>query len=163
MSNKSWPITIFLLLAVAIFGIGGVVYYGNVALPAQRIQNDVKACDEFANGVIQARAAAMALLGQKPPAAGPEVAKKYASIANQGIDKAFNTATPNGEIYNTLTQIGLKRLDFNENAGMAAVQNMESQYDLLIPLCTAIQPTSAPTASPSTSAPAITPSPSASK
>jgi hypothetical protein len=161
MSNKSWPITIFILLTVAVFGIAGVVFYGVVVLPEQRLANDRKACDEFANGVIQARNQSVSLLQLKPPVPEPEVAAKYATTAHKGIDKAFNTAVVNGDIYNSLAQIGLKRLDFNESEGIVAIQKMEADYEPLLALCSSIQPTDAPTEMPSSSATPTTPSPSA--
>ena len=168
MTNKSWRITIFSLIAVAIISISGVVYYGAVALPTQRLAQDVKACDEFANGVIQARGAAINLMSQKPPATASEVAMRYANLANEGIDKAFNTSSANGDIWRTLSEVGMARLDFNESEGMVAVQNMEAKYETLIALCKAIQPTPSPTPSASstdnpTASPSATPSPKATK
>jgi len=158
MTNKSWRITILAILAIALLSIGGVVYYGTVALPAQRLQQDIKACDEFANGVIQARGAAIGLLDKKPPASASEVATRYANLANEGIDRAFNTSAANGQIYNALSQVGMGRLDYNESDGMVAIQKMEATYDPLLALCKSIQPTPSPTAT-ATSSPSASSSP----
>ena len=149
MNNKRWAIVIISIVVASILAIGGVIFYGTAVLPGERKAADVKACDLFAIGVMQARSEAIALAERTPPASDPDIAQKYIDVLSKGIDKAFMQAASKSDVANALAQLGMARISFDATQGFQAVTALEGSYDPVTTACSAVQPS--PSASPSSS------------
>ena len=146
MSKKTWQITVIGLIAFVLLGIGGMVYYGTVIQPGERLAADKAACFDFAAGVVDARTQALALSQTKPPAAESEIAQKYLDALEQGVDKGFAKASKNSDVSKALADIGIQRLSFDATQGLAAVSDLESTFTAIQAACAAIDPNPSPSA-----------------
>jgi hypothetical protein len=147
MNKKSWAVTITALIAAAILGICGVVYYGTFVQPGERIAADKAACDAFAVGITEARNGVMKIAAQTPTATDQQEADTYLTSFDKGLTKAFDLASKKGDVYQSLTQLSLTRISYDSSMGMNAISALEGQFANLQASCSVVEP--AATATPS--------------
>ena len=148
MSKKSWKTTIVALIAAALLSICGVIYYGTVVQPGERRAADRAACDSFALGLTEARNNAIAVAERTPPGTDQQVADKYLKSFDKGLASAFDLAAKNGDVYKSMTQLGLARLSYDASMGMSAVTAIEGQFTNVTAACSVVEPTPTASASP---------------
>lgn len=147
MNKKRWLTVVISLLAVSVLGIAALVYVGTAILPAERKAADIKACDTFATGLIEARNAAMTLAQKTPAPSDEEVASAYLKEFDKGISAAFEKATKDSAVYKAISQLSFTRLSYDKTMGFNALTAIESQLTNIDTACSAIEPTPTPEAS----------------
>ncbi|MEY4743938.1 MAG: hypothetical protein RIR34_1277 [Actinomycetota bacterium] len=114
-SRRAWIISSAAVLVAGI-GIGSVVYYGSVTLPAANKASDTKACEIFAMGFTQAR---MGFLEEaqnkdhKPSLATAVEAYMKPTIASNHA--SFKRANPNGDVGKAIADLGIAAVSFQNS------------------------------------------------
>lgn len=145
MNNKRWTITIISVVALALLAIGATVYFGTFVQPGSRKNADIKACDTFFAGVLQARDDSMAVAQKTPPGTAQEVAAAYLKDFDKGLSTAFDQASTKSDVYQSLAQLSLTRVSYDASMGFDALNAIESQFTNIQASCAVVEPT--PTAS----------------
>ena len=149
MNKNRWLIAVIALIAVSVLGIGGVVFYGTVQLPKDRLAQDSSACTTFAAGVASARNKVMEAAQKNTAITDPELAQIYLDEVDKGIDAAFQQAASKGEVSNALAQLGLSRISYDATQGFQAVTALEQAYQPVTDACTPVLTSASPVATPS--------------
>ncbi len=151
MDNKRWRIAIIALIIIAVLGISGAIYYGTVGVPAERLAADKKACEIFQAGAEDAAGKALALANQKPPVSDGKITEKYLSVLDEAYNKAYDTAAKDSDVYNTLTNLGIARINVDASMGLTALTNLGASMTDVQVACNVVNPppTATPTATPS--------------
>ena len=145
MNNKRWTITIFSVIALAVISIGATVYFGTFVQPNTRKTADIKACDTFFAGVLQARDDSMAVAQKTPAGTDQEVAAAYLKAFDKGLSSAFEQAATKSDVYQSLAQLSLTRVSYDASMGFDALNAIEAQFTNIQTSCSVVEPT--PTAS----------------
>jgi hypothetical protein len=113
--NRNFIRAIIAVAVVFVLGIGGVIFYGTVTLPAQNKANDVAACKVFLVGYQKAKVAFVKEETAKDHTPKAENAvKAYADQLVKGYNDAFKIVTDvNGTVGKGLKQLAIARLQLD--------------------------------------------------
>jgi hypothetical protein len=113
--NRNFVRAIIAIAAVFVLGLGGVIFYGTVTLPAQNKANDVAACKVFLVGYQKAKAAFVKEETAKDHTPKVETAvRAYADELVKGYNGGFKLVTDvNGTVGKGLKQLALARLQLD--------------------------------------------------
>ena len=123
-SKKTWVRAIVAVSTVFVLGIGGVVYYGTVALPAINKAKDVTACESFMVGYQKAKNAFIDeenATDHKPSV--ENAVKGYAQALSDGYNKAVDEVGDiNGTVGTAMKNVAINRLhlDTTTESNMAS-------------------------------------------
>jgi hypothetical protein len=113
--NRNFLRAIIAISAVFVLGLGGVIFYGTVTLPAQNKANDVAACKIYLVGYQKAKAAFVKEETAKDHTPKAETAvRAYADQLVKGYNDAFKVVTDvNGTVGKGMKQLALARLNLD--------------------------------------------------
>ena len=164
-SKKSWIRSIIVVSIVFVLGIGGVVYYGTVTLPAENRAKDVTACKTYLVGYQNAKLAFLNEENAKDHKPSVKTAvTSYAKALADGYNQAVTeVGDMNRMVGQSLKNVALQRLRLdttNESSMATSFANLDNAAGTAEQLCTSALDvanvkqkygayTPAPTASPS--------------
>jgi hypothetical protein len=142
-SKKNWVRAIIALAVVFVLGVGGIVYYGAVALPAINKAKDVVACKTFLVGYDKAKLAFLNEENSKDHKPSVETAVKgYAQALSDGYNKAVTEVGDiNGTVGSAMKNVALNRLhlDTTTESNMASTfANLDNAAGTAEQICTGV-------------------------
>lgn len=152
-SNKAWRYSIISLAVVAVLAIGGTVYYGAVALPAEQKVASIAACKKFDKAYSNAKFAFITEMIQKDHEPKPLTAiDNYMDKLFSGSIQAAKNLPYETDLGKALIDLNVSKLSFDGSSNEAANQsfhNYDNQAMAIQSLCYGLGVGSDPSATPS--------------
>lgn len=148
-SAKRWRNSLIAIIVVFILAIGGTIYYGAVALPAQNKANDISACNIFEEGYLKAQLAVVKEETAKDHKPNLQTAVDgYVSNLFHANQIAFKKSAQGGKLNSLLTDVALARMRYSSTvtASPTFPSDLDSAAQAVSSYCQTILPAASPKA-----------------